>query len=203
MNLNYELDQPHLDALSLAEGEEIWYCVPVDLHFDNARKTAQDTYTSQTWLVVTPLRLLVMHEAQITAEFLLSDCKKIKCEHQVNNGLLLITDQNDLVTCAARFSMRHIIRVSYVARGAQSIIDALNKGLAPDQAERVTSHEYEKYCEKCGRALPGTSHCPYCEGKGILFKKFMDLCGDYVGRLLFISLLMVLSAAINLVSPMI
>lgn len=203
MNLNYKLDRPLLDALSLSEGEEIWYSVPVDLHFDQADKLAKEAYTATTWLVVTPLRLVVLHDGKITAALLLKDCQKIKCEHQVNSGLLTVTDKDNRQICAARFSMRHIIRVSYVARGAQSIIDALRKGLSPDRAERVTSQEYERYCEKCGRALPGTSRCPYCEGKGILFQKFMDLCGEYVGRLLFISLLMIFTAAINLVSPMI
>lgn len=203
MNLNYKLEPALLNALSLADGEEIWYCVPVDLDYDHVHKLAEEAYTEKTFLAVTPLRLVVLNGTRITAEFLLKDCTKIKCEHQVNNGILTVTDKDDRQTCAARFSMRHIIRVSYVARGAQSMIDAMKKGLAPEQAEHVASHEYEKYCPKCGRALPGTSHCPYCEGKGILFKKFMDLCGEYVGRLLFISLLMVFTAAINLVSPMI
>ena len=203
MNLNYTLEQPLLDTLSLSKEEEIWYSVPVDLSFDQSHKLAQESYTAATWLVVTPLRLVVLQDGQITRSFALKDCRKIKCEHQVNSGILIITDTNDRQICTARFSMRHIIRVSYVARGAQSMIDAMKKGLPATDAERVTSLEYERYCEKCGRALPGTSHCPYCEGKGILIQKFIDLCGEYVGRLLFISLLMVCTAAINLISPMI
>ena len=203
MNLNYTLEQPLLDVLSLSEEEEIWYSVPVDLSFDQTHKLAQETYTAATWLVVTPLRLVILQDGQITKSFPLKDCRKIKCEHQVNSGILIVTDTNEQQICAARFSMRHIIRVSYVARGAQSMSDAMKKGLSATDAERVTSQEYERYCAKCGRALPGTSHCPYCEGKGILIKKFMDLCGEYVGRLLFISMLMICTAAINLTSPMI
>ena len=201
MNLNYKLNQSLLDVLSLSQGEEIWYSVPVDLSFDHTHRLAKESYTTATWLVVTPLRLVVLQDGQITATYLLKDCQKIKCEHQVNSGILIVTDKNDQQICAARFSMRHIIRVSYVARGAQSMIDAIKKGLSATAAEHVTSQEYERYCERCGRALPGTSHCPYCEGKGIILKKFMDLCGEYVGRLLFISQLMVCTAAINLYLP--
>ena len=203
MNLHYKLEQPMLDVLSLSEEEDIWYSVPVDLQFDHHDKLAKDAYAATTLVVVTPLRLVVLFDAQITAEFWLKDLKQIKCEHQVNSGLLVVTDHKDVQVCAARFSMRHIVRVSYVARGAQSMIDTMKKGLPAKTAERVNSYEYERYCEKCGRALPGTSHCPYCEDKGILFKKFMDLCGEYIGRLIFISLLMVCTAAINLFSPMV
>ncbi len=123
-----------------------------------------------------------------------------KCEHQVHSGILTVTKKDGEIVCAARFSMRHIVRVAYVARGAQAIISAAKAGRT---AEEVVSMEYEKYCEKCGRALPGTSKCPYCEGKADVLKKFMALCGEYVGKLLLISLLMILTAAVNLVTPMI
>ena len=104
------------------------------------------------------------------------------------------------MVCAARFSMRHIIRVSYAVRGAQAIIAALEKGGEP---ERIKSMEYEKYCEKCGRALPGTSRCPYCEGKADILKKFMDLSGEFAGKLVLISLVMILAALVNLITPLV
>ena len=203
MKLNYALDKSRLDALHLEEGEDVWYCVPVDLYYDNAAKKAGETYTENMWLIVTPLRLLVLHDTTLCAGFYWKDCKKIKCEHQVGSGILTVIDKKDRSTCAARFSMRHIIRVSYVARGAQNIITALEREMKLEDAERVTSLEYEKYCEKCGRALPGTSKCPYCEGKSDLFKKFIALCGGYIGRLILIGLMMVITAAINLVNPMV
>ena len=63
--------------------------------------------------------------------------------------------------------------------------------------------EYEKYCEKCGRALPGTSRCPYCEGKADILKKFMDLSGEFAGTLVLISLVMILAALVNLITPLV
>ena len=203
MNLHYALDKPLLEALALDHGEELWYCIPVDLDFDNKSKKACTAYTSGTWLAVTPLRLVILSDTKVSATFYLKDCKKIKCEHQVNSGILTITDWQDNQICAARFSMRHIIRVAYVARGAQAMIDALKTTGDASSAEHVTSHEYERYCEKCGRAMPGTSKCPYCEGKSDIFVKFSKLCGEYIGRLLLISILMVVAAVINLVTPMV
>lgn len=205
MKLLYTLNETQSKALNLSDGEEICYCVPVDLQFDNHTKLAGGAYAEMVWLVVTTLRFLVLEEEKVSASFLLADCEKIKCEHQVNSGIVtvIMKEKADLPICAARFSMRHIIRVSYVIRGAQAIITGLQRGQTANETERIVSHEYEKYCEKCGRTLPGTSKCPYCEGKADLLKKFMALCGEYIGKLLLISLLMTLGAAINLVSPMV
>ena len=203
MKLLYELSQPQMEALKLAPGESLWYCVPVDLRFDNQKKLAGEEYAARTWLAVTQERFLVLDETGVTASFLLRDCEKIKCEHQVNSGIVTVTTKEGQAVCAARFSMRHILRVSYVARGAQALLDALEKGAGPEGAERVTSSEYEKYCENCGRALPGTSKCPYCQGKSDLFKRFLTLCEGNLGRLLLIALLMILIAAVNLLNPMV
>lgn len=203
MKLQYDLEQSQLDALALSDEETIWYCVPVDLGYDNSRKLAQEAYASGDWLVVTEERFLVLQGTQLAASFYLKDCKKIKCEHQVNSGIVVVTTKDDCAVCAARFSMRHIIRVSYLVRGAQAIITTLEKGGKACEAEHITSQEYEKYCEKCGRALPGTSKCPYCEGKGSLLKKFLSLCEGYGGKLVLIAFLMILLSAINLLNPMI
>lgn len=203
MKLLYTLEEPQIKALSLRDGESVWYCVPVDLRFDNSAKSAENSYTDYTWLVVTEERMAVLEGDKKTAEYSFSDCEKIKCEHQVNSGIVTVFFKDGRKECAARFSMRHIVRVAYVVRGAQTIINAAAAGRKPEETDRVSSREYEKYCEKCGRALPGTSKCPYCDGKADILKKFMALCGEFVGKLLLISLLMVFIAAMNLVLPMV
>lgn len=200
MKLLYTLNRAQTDALGLAPGEEPMYCVPVDLGFDSRKMQAREAYTDRVWLVVTQERFLVLEEERLAASFLLDDCEKIRCEHQVHSGIVTVTKKDGQMICAARFSMRHIVRVAYVARGAQTILTARRTGEKPEQ---VVSLEYEKYCEKCGRALPGTSKCPYCEGKAALLKKFMELCGDYTGKLLLISILMALVSLLNLAVPMV
>lgn len=203
MKLLYTLEEPLQKALALRAGEEIWYCVPTDLRFDNDKKKAESAYTDTAWIVVTTERLIVLEGEKKAAEYELSDCEKIKCEHQVYSGIVTVFGKDGSESCAARFSMRHIVRVAYAVRGAQTILSALKADRPLTRADRVESREYEKYCEKCGRALPGTSKCPYCEGKADVMKKLMALCGEFVGKLLLISLLMVLVSAINLISPMV
>nr|WP_296460802.1 ABC transporter ATP-binding protein [uncultured Acetatifactor sp.] len=200
MKLLYTLTGPQREALGLSAGEEVLYCVPVDLEFDSRKMQAREAYTGKIFLVVTGARFLVLQDDKLSAQFPLAECEKIKCEHQVHSGIVIVTKRDGQVICAARFSMRHIVRVAYLARGAQSVIESLGTGERPEQ---VVSLEYEKYCEKCGRALPGTSKCPYCEGKADILKKFMGLCGEYVGKLLLISLMMALISAMNLAIPMV
>jgi len=203
MKLRYELEAPLLNALDLKDGETIWYCVPADLQFDNGKKSAEPSYSAQTWLVVTEERFVVLEGGVKAAEFMLADCERIKCEHQVYSGIVTVFLKDGRIVCAARVSMRQIIRTAYAVRGAQTIIDTARAGRDPGSAEKIRSREYEKYCEKCGRALPGTSKCPYCEGKSDILKRFMALCGEFVGKLVLISLLMVVISAIDLAIPMV
>ena len=58
MKLLYALDEACKKALALREGEEIWYCVPVDLAFDSKKKTAEKNYASATYVVVSRERLM-------------------------------------------------------------------------------------------------------------------------------------------------
>lgn len=203
MKLSYTLNESCQRALALRDGEEVWYCVPTDLGFDNGKKSARTAYAEGSWIVVTNLRLIVLEGEAKAAEYELEDCEKVKCEHQVYCGIVTVFGRDGSKSCAARFSMRHITRVAYALRGAQTIIDAQKAGRELTEADRVVSREYEKYCEKCGRTLPGTSKCPYCDGKADVLKKFLALTGEFAGKLALISVLMVAASAIDLISPMV
>ncbi len=203
MKLQYILEDSLREALRLRAGETVRYNVPVDLSFDNEKKSAAVQFAKEAWIVVTDARLIVLENGEKTAEYELADCERIKCEHQVYSGILTVFGKDGSVSCAARFSMKHITRVSYVARGAQVILDAARENRPLTGQDQVVSREYEKYCEKCGRALPGTSHCPYCDGKTDTLKKFMGLCGEFVGRLLLISVMLLLIAAVELLTPIV
>ncbi|MBQ8633711.1 MAG: ABC transporter ATP-binding protein, partial [Lachnospiraceae bacterium] len=193
MKLYYELKEEQKQLVQSDPSEELWYCVPLDLLYDRKNKVAEEKFAGkEQYIAVTTKRILVLNGSEISYERNLSDCEEVKCETLVGCGIVTakVKGEAELV---ARFSMRHIERVAYVARGA----DLLAKG----DTEKITSHEYEKYCEKCGRALPGTSKCPKCDGKNVLWKKFTDLCGGYQWKLLGISALMLLSSAISIAMP--
>ena len=193
MKLYYELKEEQKRLVQSDPSEELWYCVPLDLLYDRKNKVAEEKFAGkEQFIAVTTKRILVLNGNEISYERNLADCEEVKCETMVGCGIVTakVGGAQELV---ARFSMRHIERVAYVARGA----DLLAKG----DKEKIISHEYEKYCEKCGRALPGTSKCPKCDGKNVIIKKFTDLCGGYQWKLLGISAIMLLSSAISILMP--
>ena len=193
MKLLYDLKDEYKKALCLKDNERIRYCVPFDLMYDFEEGLAKEEYTDgKAYLVVTDYRMIVLSGAKVLKAFVLSECKEIKCETQVHCGVVVVTDDEGK-HMAARFSLRHITRVAYVARGADILVQGIN--------EQIESHEYEMYCEKCGRAMPGTSKCPYCDGKAVVLKKFWKLCKGYQWKLLAISCFMVLASGISILMP--
>lgn len=193
MNLHYDLKEEQVKQLAPEQKEDIWYCVPIDLKFDHKIWKAEESFAEkEEYLVVTATRILLLSGEEILYQRALSDCSEIKCETMVGCGIVtaMVNGERE---CVARFSMRHMERVAYVARGA----DLIAKG----DRERVVSHEYEKYCLKCGRALPGTSRCPKCDSRNVMLKKFIALCGGYQWKLLLISCMMLINSAINILMP--
>jgi len=232
MKLLFTLTDSQMKTLALSAGESVLYCVPVDLAYEisgaqkknteeNTEKNTEENtekntekgrekkgsalekYETNVFFTATNKRIVVLSGDAITYEIQVSECDRIRCEHQVGCGIITVTDLKGEDICIARVSMKQIIRASYAVRGAQAIVRAARETGDADKAEKITSTEYETYCEKCGRALPNTSHCPYCEGKLDIAKKFMNLCGGYVGKLLLISLSMLVISGMNMVNPMV
>ena len=204
MKLLFTLTGSQLEALALMSGEKLKYCVPADLGYEiYTAGAAVDRYAKDVFLAVTNRQFMVLAGDHVVSRRLLKDCDKIRCEHQVGCGIITVTDREGNDSCVARVSMRQIVRASYAVRGAQAIVRSLKETGNDSAAEEITSSEYETYCEKCGRALPGTSRCPYCEGKLDILKKLWSLCGEYVGKLLLISLSMLVISGMNMASPMV
>lgn len=185
MNLRYDLPEKESKLFLLSENETIWYCAPYDIG-------AGDNQYFIGYVVVTNLRLLVLKQEEVLWDVNLADCEEIRCEALVDNGILIFK-RRGIDYLAVRFSMKHVARFSYIARGAQ----LLSKG----EEVPVVSREKERICVKCHRALPGTSICPHCNGHLATLKRFWNLCGSFQLRLVMISLFMVLSSAINLYMP--
>lgn len=181
MNLRYTLpDREQALCHAALQKEKIIYCVPYDLTLDGH-------YCADGYVVITKKHLLLLAEGQIKESIALGPGWEIRASSQIDNGLLVGRhDGQEYPLC--RFSMRHMVRQSYVARGA----DAFCRG---EQFE-VSSKEREKSCPRCGRALRGTHFCPRCDGRGKGMRRFAELGKSYMGSFLLIVLCMlVISAA--------
>ena len=187
MNLKFDLPAESRKAFSPADGEEIRYCSPYDIGEDGRMK--HDGY-----IVVTNRRLLILSGGETVTELSLSDITYLKCDPLVNNGILIVrTVQEPEERILARFTMKHVSRVAFIAKGALLLRDGVPK--------QVISREYDKTCPICGRALRGTRECPKCSHKPSVLWKFFKLCGAYKGRLAVIALLMVGVAGVQLLVP--
>lgn len=138
-------------ALTGIDPQAVRYCVPYDLAPDG-------TLLKNGYLVVTRERLLVLGNERVLEEVLLERGTKIVCSPQVDCGLLLAW-QEDGERFLCRFSMRHMVRISYVAKGATLLAEGVDRP--------VESRERELHCEKCGRILPGAALCPNATEGGV------------------------------------
>ena len=187
MELLFELPKVVRDLLKLKQSEKIRYCVPYDISRDF--KIGDIGY-----IVVTDEQLIVTEGESIFFKSDLGRLEKIKCEPMVNSGLLLIKEYDmEEEIYIARFSMRHLTRVSFVAKGAERLRDKIKKP--------VVSREREKTCFKCGRALPGTMKCPKCDSKMVMLAKFWDLVKEYKLQLLIMSVISLSSTFFALYLP--
>ncbi len=108
----------------------------------------------------------------------------------MDSGLLLSRqDGEERFLC--RFTMRHMVRISYVAKGATQFAAGIDR--------QVESRERELHCDRCGRVLPGASpvsemrRWPQPSGCGTIG----DLCSRYTLPLLLLTLLTGVVAVIN------
>ena len=187
MELLFQVPNRIKPNLQLMPSEEIRYCIPYDIAKDG-------TFREEGYVIVTTNRLIVTDDQQITFQRELALLEKIKCEPHINCGILIIKEYSqEYEKHIARFSMRHLIRASFLAKGAELLRDKKNK--------QVVSREREKTCLKCGRALPGTSKCPKCDGTAVTAGKLWNLLKAYKVRLILISLVAMASSAFSLYIP--
>ena len=183
MNLRYTLPDREGAVLAPVLGDEkAVYCVPYDL--DSEGHLGVDG-----WIVVTKTRLFQMQDGVLLTTVDLTDTDEILCITAINSGMLA-SKKGEEETFLCRFSMRHIIRLSYVARGATLFCRGEDRVLV--------SQEKERYCPKCGAVLPGTNRCPNCEGGSRTLRRLWDLCSSYVVPLIALTLFMAVTSAITL-----
>lgn len=186
MRLNYELSETNQRLLKLAEDEEIYYALPLDIGKNGA-------YQENSYAVFTNVHLCILEEGELLLKYALASCEKIKSEPQIACGFLTVVRDGE-EEIIGRFSAKHLARFSYAVRGAM----LLRQG----KRERVVSTEYEHFCPKCKRVLPGTKACPHCQGKGEgIILEIMDMLKPYKWQLTVILALMLSASGLNLLNP--
>lgn len=140
--------------------EEVRYCVPYDL-------TAEGRFLRDGYLAVTRERLFVLEGGRILRDIPLRQGTEIVCSPQVDSGLLLSRqDGEERFLC--RFTMRHMVRISYVAKGATQFAAGIDRQVEsrepgaplrkvrPRFARRVPVSEMRRWPQPRAAALLGS-----------------------------------------------
>ncbi len=186
MNLLYKLNERLLLNISLKENEKIIYSVPYDLD-------KQLNFTANNYIIVTDKRLLISKNDVLINEIELQHIEKAFCDNYPNNGILRIKLKDGKYILTARFSLRHVIRISYITEGINRLIIG--------RTDIVKSKEQDRICPKCKKPLPGTKSCPHCDGRNVTYIKLKQLCHPYIKNFILLSVLMLLSSISILITP--
>ena len=163
MKLRYALPA-WAEELPEIDPEKVRYCVPYDL-------TAQGRFLRDGLLVVTRERLLILADRRVLQEIPLREGTEIVCSPQVDSGLLLARqDEEERLLC--RFTMRHMVRISYVAKGATQFATGADRP--------VESRERELYCQKCGRVCPERLCAPSATAAGVAGCGIIGICAAVI-----------------------
>jgi len=177
--MKLKLDMP-VDIMALladhCKQEELLYAVPVDLN-------RAGYLCDLCWVAATAKRLWIIESGKIVQDLAFADLDRVANESTVNGGYLYAVPKMPANVAReeiylARYSKRHLVRLSYIARG----LNLLTK----NETKLVTSEEKEIYCSSCGRALPGTSVCPHCSGSHQTWQRLLELSKSYRKQLLMI-----------------
>lgn len=188
MILTYDLSEENIKLLGLAEGEEIYYTLPLDIDM-------QGNMRQNSYFVMTNRRIVRIEEGTATGDYPLEEYDAVKSEPQIACGIVyLVKGQEQLLL--GRYSAKHLTRYSYMSRGMQI--------LKSGRTEHVISNEYEHSCPKCGRGLPGIKECPHCSGKkkGTI-ATFLGLLKGHMSMMALIIFLMLMATAVTIINPVV
>lgn len=182
MNLNWTIPPEAITALPRdLEKQTPKYAVPYDM--DESGR-----FISTGWFLVYQDRVVILRDNKLINELPLADCDFFGTQVNVGTAYLFYR-KGDEDFPLLRYSMRHMVRMSYVARGLQLMQEGRDV--------QVVSSERENYCPICGRALGGSSRCRKCQDKGSSVRRLADLVKGLVWPFAGLMLIMLAISLIN------
>ena len=183
MNLRYTLPEREEEVMApILMGAKPEYCIPYDLD-------REGNFCPDGWILVTRTHLYVLEKGELRETVSFAETDEVLCITAIDSGVLAVrVGEEDRFLC--RTSMRHLSRMSYVARGATLF--------CRKEYRLLESHERERYCPKCGAVLPGTDKCPKCDGGNQTLRRLWDLCSSYLLPLFLLTLFMAATSGITL-----
>ncbi len=182
MELNIALPENLRQKLAAKTAYEPIYCIKTNISLSG-------DYTDRLYIGATEKEIFIF-EGTNEQYIPISNCETANCHNMVNGGVLSVTVDGEEIMIA-RCSMTDISRLACLAKGIKWLCEGkLDK--------RVINRDRDKYCSRCGRVLPGTSHCPKCDKEHRNLNRLLNICKPHFSALALIILLMLLASAIDL-----
>ncbi len=186
MNLNYELTVNQTELCEKELCSKIEYCVPVDLNIADLRYDAYLVIGQDKWIILQDETVLECEN--------ISDYEGFKTTPMVGNVIIETYNAKYGSKVVARGTMLHAARYAYISQ-------VLNFK-AQKKEVRIYNNEEERHCSKCGRVLVhGTRMCVNCMSKAGVFKRLFAIGAKHMPIIIVNTLLLLLSAALSIISP--
>lgn len=182
MNLNIALPEKLRQKLAQKSDFSPIYCIKTNLSLTGE-------YTDRLYIGATEKEVFVF-EGDDEKIIPINSIQTATCRNMVNGGVLSLTINSQEVMIA-RASMTDISRLACLAKGIKWLCEGKTE-------KRVINRDKEKYCQKCGRVLPGTTNCPKCDSQNRNVNRLLSICKPHSKTLAAIILLMLFGSAIDL-----
>lgn len=182
MNLNLPLPEKLRQKLEAKSKYEPIYCITTNISLSGE-------YTDRLYIGATEKEVFIF-EADSEKYIPISSIETADCRNMVNGGVLSLTINGEEIM-TARCTMTDISRLACLAKGIKWLCEGKTD-------KRVINRDKEKYCLKCGRVLPGTTHCPKCDSQHRNVNRLLSICKPHTKTLAVIIALMLLGSAIDL-----
>ncbi len=182
MNLNISLPENLRQKLEEKSKFEPIYCIKTNISLTGE-------YTDRLYIGATEREVFILTDD--SEKYIpIRSIETANCKSMVNGGVLSLTINGE-ETMVARCSMTDISRMACLAKGIKWLCEGKTD-------KRVINRDKEKYCQKCGRVLPGTTHCPKCDSQHRNVNRLLSICKPHTKTLVAIIALMLLGSAIDL-----
>ena len=195
MKLMYDLPAIDRDAFNKGsgQGEKMMYVVPFNI---------LDNRFVHGWTVVSDRRICCVLGGKVVFETELARCTVFSTEVLYGNcAFYAVVD--GVTTLICRFmSGQNLPRYSVLVSACEALAERRRQEEAP--GEPITNARPDPFCPKCGRpCVTGTSICPFCRDKKVLYKTFWRMTRGMRFMLFLPFILAILSMLILYILPII
>lgn len=188
--------------------DSLLYCIKCDMDYEGMYYDTYVVFDSEKLYILSGYDRQIREKKKIRYEFdfrdyneySLSDIYELYVDRYRHTCRLMGKqkgcDSSDKHICISRFS-------SGFSEKAEQFCHRYNLTVKKEAIDDSMLDERSPFCPKCHRRYPDPNrkYCPYCVKRSSLFRRLMEMFGDFKLQTASILIMMILSAALGIISP--